>query len=165
MTQIKLPESVVDVSVFVDGLGFIGVVDKDGIKFPEIEEIKETVKAGGFEQDYGTGVFKKLEFEIVIKEINKVIYTSMATGLANGNGVNFTIKGSTVQGGEKMPFVATIQSKPSISLNAAETTIKGTATVFIYEYNGEELCSFDTKNMIAKIGGVDYLETLRSHIQ
>jgi len=165
MAQIKFPEEVVDVSVFIDGLGFIGVVDKDGIKFPEIEEIEESIKVGGFEQSYGTGVFKKLEFEIVIKEINKVIYTSVAKGLSSGDGVNLTIKGSTIQNGTKTPFIATIQGKPSIALKGTETTLKGTARFFSFEYDGEELCLFDTKNMIAKIGGVDHLETLRSHIQ
>lgn len=164
MAKVVLPESIVDASVYIDGLGFIGTVDKDSIKFPEIEEIEESIKAGGFEQSYGTGVFKKLEFELTLKEINSVIYTSMATGLSNGKGVSLVVKGSTIQDGTKKSFIATIQGKPAVSLKGAETTIKGTATLFIYEYDGEELCSFDTKNMIAKIGGVDYLETLRTHI-
>ena len=164
MATIKLPESVVDCTVFIDGQGFAGVTDKEGIKFPEIEEIEESVKAGGFEQSYGTGVFKKLEFEIVIKEINPIIYASVATGLATGLGVNLTVKGSTIQDGTKKPFVATIQGKPSISQKGAETTLKGTATVFGYEYDGVPLCLLDSKNMIAMISGVDYLADLRSHI-
>ncbi len=164
MAGIRLPENVVDCSVFVDGKGFAGVTDKEGLKLPDIEEIEVSVKAGGFEQSYGTGVFKKLEFEVVIKEINEDIYSSVAAGLTSGLGVNLTIKGSTIQDGTKKPFVATIQSKPSISQKGAETTLKGTTTIFGYEYNGKELCMFDTKNVIARIGGVDYLETLRSHI-
>lgn len=165
MAQIKFPEEIVDVSVFIDGLGFIGVVDKDGIKLPVIEEIEESIKVGGFEQGYGTGVFKKLEFEITIKEINPVIYKSVSSGLESGKGVNITIKGSTVQNGTKKPIVVTLEGKPSIELKNSQTTLKGTARLFRYEYNGEELCMFDTFNMIAKIGGVDHLATLRSHIQ
>ena len=164
MAVIKLPETVVDVTVFVNGMGKAGVTDKDGLKLPDIEEIEETVKAGGFEQSYGTGVFKKLDFEVVIKEIDPDIYTSVAAGLANGKGINLTIKGSTIQDGTKTSFIATIQGKPSISQKGAETTLKGTATVFGYEYDGVPLCMFDTKNMIGMIGGVDYLATLRSHI-
>ncbi|WP_294963814.1 phage major tail tube protein [Sulfurimonas sp.] len=164
MAGIKLPETVVDCTVFVNGIGKAGVTDKDGLKLPDIEEIEETVKAGGFEQSYGTGVFKKLDFEVVIKEIDQDIYVSVGAGLASGLGVNLTIKGSTIQDGVKKPFVATIQGKPSISQKGAETTLKGTATIFGYEYDGVPLCMFDTKNMIGMIGGVDYLATLRSHI-
>lgn len=162
--QFKLPESLVDVSVFVDGLGFIGTVEADGIKFPAIEELEESVKSGGFEQSYSTGVFKKLEFEVIIKEINKVIFQSVANGLNNGKGITLTIKGSTIQDGIKTGIVATIQSKPSIAIEKAQTTLKGTATFFSFEYGGSELCMFDTKNMIAKISGVDYLQALRTHI-
>jgi phage tail tube protein FII len=164
MAAIKLPETVVDVTVFVNGIGKAGVTDKDGLKLPDIEEIEETVKAGGFEQSYGTGVFKKLDFEVVVKEIDPDIYAAVAAGLASRLGVNLTIKGSTIQDGIKTPFIATIQGKPSISQKGAETTLKGTATIFGYEYDGVPLCMFDTKNMIGMIGGVDYLATLRSHI-
>jgi P2 family phage contractile tail tube protein len=167
MAGLKLPQNVVDASVFVDGVGFAGVTES--IKLPEIEELMESSKAGGFERDHGTGVFKKLEFEIAVNEFNAVIYSSVAAGLASGAGINLTVKGSLVQDGKKTPFVATIQGKSSISLDGlggekAKTTLKGTAERFSFELDGKQLCLMDSRNMIAQIGDVDYLAELRTHI-
>lgn len=168
MAGIRLPQSVADVSVFIEGNGFAGLTDK--ISLPEIERILETAKAGGFERDHDTGVFKKMEFDVSVKEFNKIIYESVSTGIANGKGIGIVLKGSILQDGEKTPFVATIQGKAGIGLGGigagegGTTQLKGTAERFVYELNGEELAHMDTRNMIAKIGGVDHLETLRNHV-
>jgi P2 family phage contractile tail tube protein len=167
VNKVGTPQTIVDAAVYVDGLGFVGRSDNEKIKLPVIEEIQESFKAGGFERDYGTGVFKKMEFEVVVNEYNKVIYQAMQTALTNGKGVTFTIKGSALQDGVKVPIAATIQAKFSIdsNLNAkVELMLKGVATRYTLEVNGDTLCSMDSANMIAEIGGVDYLETLRNHI-
>lgn len=167
-TGIRLPQSVVDVSVFIEGNGFAGLTDS--ITLPEIERILETAKAGGFERDTDTGVFKKLEFDVAVKEFNAIIYKSVAAGIANGKGIGIVLKGSILQDGTKTPFVVTIQGKSGIALGgigageSGTTKLKGTAERFVYELNGEELVHMDTRNMIAKIGGVDHLEVLRQHI-
>ncbi|DAB40812.1 MAG TPA: hypothetical protein CFH81_00450 [Sulfurovum sp. UBA12169] len=167
-TQVRLPQSVVDVSVFIEGNGFAGLTDK--ISLPDIERILETSKAGGFERDVDTGVFKKMEFEVGVKEFNKIIYTAASTGIASGKGIGIVLKGSILQDGTKIPFVATIQGKSGVALggigagDGGTTTLKGTAERFSYELNGEELVHMDTRNMIAKIAGVDHLEVLRQHI-
>ena len=164
MASLRLPQEVIDANIFIDGYGFLGVSQKDDIKLPEIEEIQEDFKAGGFEQSYGTGTFKKLEFEISVKEVNPVIFAAMGAGLKSGKGILITIKGSIAQEGKKLPFVATIKSNPNIQIEGAKTTIKGVATYFEYEYKGIPLCRFNTKNMIAEIGGIDYLAELRNQI-
>ena len=167
VNKVGTPQQIVDAAVYVDGYGFVGRCDKEKIKLPVIEEIQETINAGGFESDYGTGVFKKLEWEAGINEINKVIFTAMGKALSNGKGVNITIKASAIQDGVKVPLVASIQSKFSIEPGIGgkvEKMLKGVANRYVLEVDGQTLCSMDTRNMIAEIGGVDYFETLRAHI-
>lgn len=164
MAKFRSPQALADVSVFIDGIGFLGTVAKDGVKFPEVEILRESFTAGGFERDYETGVFKKLEFEITIQEINPVIWTAVSLGLASGLGINMVIKASAIQDGERKPIVVVIQGSPTVSIEEAKTTLKGTAWFYSYTFDGIPLCILDTKNMIGMIGGVDYLATLRSHI-
>ncbi len=169
MAGIRLPQSVVDVSVFIDGNGFAGLTDGT-VKIPDLERITESIKSGGFERDVDTGVWKKLEFEVGVKEFNKIVYASASTALSSGKGIGIVIKGSALQDGIKTPFVVTLQGQSGISLGGlgagegGTTKLKGTAERFVYELDGEELCHMDTRNLIAKINGVDHLETLRAHI-
>lgn len=164
---IKTPQTFQGATVFVEGIGFAGRCDNEKIKLPVIEELQETITAGGFESDYGTGILKKMEFEVVLNEYNPMIFEAMQNSLVSGKGVTFTIKGSILQDGEKIPFEAHITSKFSIEHNASgkvEVTLKGSPTKYLLEVGGKQYCSIDTRNIIAIIGGVDYLETLRSHI-
>ncbi|NQY22841.1 MAG: phage major tail tube protein [Campylobacteraceae bacterium] len=161
---VKLPQKVVDASVFIEGLGFVGRTDMEKIKLPDIELIQETIKAGGFEVDINTGVFKKMEFEVGIKEVNSVIYESYSKALSNGGGMNISIKASLIQEGNKVSVVIDFRAIPTISNGLDEITLKGTTSLFKYVVGGKELCLLDSKYMIGKIMGVDYLEALRSHI-
>ena len=163
--MIRVPQIVSDVNVFVDGVGFAGVVDKENFKLPEIEEITETIKSGGFERSYGTGIFKKLEFEFTLKEIHPIVYTALGTAKKSGKGAMFICKGNAVQDGKKTGFIATITSSNfGISHKGADTTIKGEARFYMFEFGGVPLVTMDTDNLIANIGGIDYLEELRKHL-
>ncbi len=162
---IKLPQVVSDVNIFVDGVGFAGVVDKENFNLPEIEEETESIKNGGFERSYGTGIFKKLEFEFTLKEINKIVYDSLGLSKKKGKSAIFICKGNAVQDGEKKQFVATIKtSNFKISHKGADTNIKGDARFYMFEYDGSPLTIMDSDNYIANIGGVDYLEEVRKNI-
>jgi len=161
---VKLPQKLVDASVFIDGYGFVGRTDMEKIKLPDIELIQETIKAGGFEVDVNTGVFKKMEFEVGLKEVNEVIFNSYSNALKNGNGMAISIKASLLQEGKKIPVVIDFRAIPTIGNGFDETTLKGTTTLFKYVVDGKELCLLDSKYMIGKIAGVDHLESLRNHI-
>ncbi len=163
--MIRVPQIVSDVNIFVDGVGFLGVVDKENFELPEIEEITETIKSGGFERSFGTGIFKKLEFKFTIKEINSIIYTALGTAKKTGKGTMFICKGNAVQDGKKKGFIATIKSSNfSISHKGADTTLKGEARFYMFEFDGIPLVVMDTDNVIADIGGVDYLEEVRKNL-
>jgi P2 family phage contractile tail tube protein len=165
MAAVRLPQIVSDVNVFVDGIGFAGVVDKENFKLPEIEEMTETIKNGGFERSYGVGVFKKLEFEFTLKEIHPIVYTALGTAKKTGKGAMFICKGNAVQDGEKKQFIATLTSSNfAISHKGADTTLKGEARFYMFEFAGTPLCIMDTDNLIANIGGIDYLEEVRKNI-
>jgi len=165
MGKIKLPQIVSDINIFVDGVGFAGVSDKENFKLPEIEEETESIKNGGFERSYGKGVFKKLEFEFTLKEIHPIVYTALGTSKSTGKGSMFICKGNASQDGKKKQFIATITSSNfSISHKGADTTIKGEARFYMFEFDGTPLVNMDTDNMIADIGGIDYLAEVRKNI-
>ena len=162
---VRVPQIVSDINVFVDGIGFAGVTDKENYNLPEIEEELESIKNGGFERSYGTGIFKKLEFEFTLKEINPIIYTALGTAKKTGKGAMFICKGNAVQNGEKKQFIVTITSSNfSISHKGADTTIKGEARFYMFEFGNVPLVIMDTDNMIANIVGIDYLEELRKNV-
>ena len=163
--MVRLPQIVSDINVFVDGVGFAGVVDKENFKLPEIEEITESIKNGGFERSYGIGIFKKLEFEFTLKEIHPIVYTALGTAKKTGKGAMFICKGNAVQDGKKKGFIVTITSSNfAISHKGADTTLKGEARFYTYEIDGAPLVIMDTDNLIANIGGIDYLEEVRKNL-
>lgn len=166
--MLRLPQTLIDANFFVDGFGHLGV--SKTFQLPKIEKIRNTIKAGGFEKDVDTGVFKKLEAESVFAEWSETIMLAMAAGEASGAGVNLTVKASIYQGGKKIPVFIVIQGGVDLDpgkLEAGKETeykVKHFPTYFMMEVGGKQGCLFDTENMIAIIDGVDYLEELRNQI-
>ncbi len=168
MAGLKLPQTLVDANIFVDGQGNLGV--SKSVQLPKIEKIRNTVIAGGFEQDSDTGVFKKLEAEYIFAEWSSMVISAMAKSDASGSGVSMTIKGSIFQGGVKTAVLISIRGGVDIDDGKMEAgkeierKVKQFVTFYEMEIGGKQVCSIDTKNMIAIFDGVDYLEELRAHI-
>jgi len=165
----KYPQTLKDINIFVDGLGHLGTSKE--IKLPTIKQKKQSVSAGGFEQDIDIGMFEKLEADFTINEYSPIIFAAMVAGMATGAGVNITCKASIIQGGKSLAAVATLQGTIEVDDGTwkagaeVERKVKMNVNRYILEIDGKQGLSFDTRNMIAVIDGVDYLADLRTHIQ
>jgi P2 family phage contractile tail tube protein len=164
----KLPQTLTDINIFVDGIGHLGTSKK--VTLPKIEQIRETQTAGGFERSIDTGIFKELSAEFILNEYSPIVFAAMAAGAATSLGVNITVKGSFFQEGKRMSIVTTLQGSIDVddgdmeAGKQVERKISMKPNLFIMEIDGKQSCLFDTTNMIANIDGVDYLSDLRNHI-
>lgn len=164
----KLPQTLTDINIFVDGIGHLGTSKK--VTLPKIEQIRETQTAGGFERSIDTGIFKELSAEFVLAEYSPIVYGALAAGAATGLGTNITIKGSFFQDGKRTSILATLQGSIDIddgdmeANKGVERKISMKPNKYIMEIDGKQGCLLDTTNMIAIFDGVDMLADLRSHI-
>ena len=165
MATIKNPEFIQDINVFVNGIGHLGTSEE--FELPKIQFNRETVDKGGFEIDLQTGTFSKLECKLVIQEYSSLV----AQAMSDSENAYFVVKGSVFKAGVATPAVATIKGDFDLDLGswkakeAVKQTIEIKVKFFELEINGVQHIQIDTKNMIAKINGKDYLSTLRTNIQ
>jgi uncharacterized protein len=164
MADIKAPEFIQDINVFVNGIGHLGVSDE--FELPKIQFNRETQNAGGFEIDVKNGTFQKLEAKFVLKQYSKNVIEAMS----KSEDAYFVVKGSIFSDGKAVPAVVTIKGDFDLDLGnwKAKEQVKKTIEVkvkyFELEVNGKQFVQLDTKNMIAKINGKDLLAELRSNI-
>lgn len=163
------PQIMKDINIFVDGIGHLGTSEE--IKLPVIKFKTEGFNRGGFEKEISLGTFEKLEAEATIAEYDPIVYAAIAAGTVTGLGVNITVKGSILQKRKHISAVATLQGEIDVedgSWKANEKIqrkMKMRVNLYAMEIGGTQAILFDTENMIAMIDGVDYLASLRSHIQ
>lgn len=165
----KYPQIMKDINIFVDGIGHLGTSEE--IKLPSIKFKTEGFNRGGFEKEISLGTFEKLEAEVTLAEYSPIVFAAMAAGTVTGLGVNITVKGSILQNGKHISALATLQGEIDIDDGAwkanekVQRKIKMRVNLYAMEIGGTQAILFDTENMIAMIDGVDYLASLRSHIQ
>lgn len=159
------PQYLSGMTVFIDGVGLLGTARQ--VTLPKVEQMRETVTAGGFERSQATGVFKAMEAELALSEYHAQAYQA-ANRLAKP--LTFVVKGSLTQKGENKAVVATLKGTVDIDDGALETGKEAERKVKIYvdyyalEIGDKEQCLLDAENMIARISGTDLLEAVRSHI-
>lgn len=167
--MIKYPQTITDINIFVDGIGHLGTSKK--VSLPKVEQLRETITAGGFERSVDMGIFKELEAEFNLSEYSSSIFTAMAAANKTGNGVSFVCKGSIFSNGSRKSIIATLQGSIDVEDGdlepgkAIERKIPMKPNRYILEVEGKQVVMLDTINMIAQIDGVDFLADLRSHIQ
>lgn len=158
-----IPQFLTGMTVFIDGVGLLGTGKQ--VALPKVEQMRETISAGGFERSLSTGVFKAMECEITITEYHASVFATM-----NLDSTLFVIKGSITQKGKKYPVVATLKGEVDVDDGNWETgkelerKIKIYADFYSLEINGILQVSLDIDNMIALISGVDHLAEMRNHI-
>ena len=165
MANLRTPAFIQDINIFVNGIGHLGTSEE--FELPKIQFNRETLDKGGFEVDFETGTFSKLECKLVIQEYSSLV----AQAMSDSENAYFVVKGSVFKAGVATPAVATIKGDFDLDLGSwkAKEAIKQTIEIkvkfFELEVNGVQHIQLDTKNMIAKINGKDYLSTLRTNIQ
>lgn len=149
-----------EVNLFVDGMGFLGKVKS--ISLPSVKTKKETIN--GMHVD--TGLIEPMEFETELNSFNQAIYKEMAKLQTAG----LKAKGSLIEGGIKKTFVATLQGPIDVDIDSFEAgktlskKIKMSVNVYHLEIDGSEVLNIDLPNYIAKIGGKDIYEEIRSAV-
>lgn len=161
----NIPQFLVGMTVFINGEARLG--KGKTVTLPKVEQIRETIKTGGFERSVSTGVFKAMEAEITLSEYHK----SVVGVLANLTGESlFVVKGSIKEKDKNIPVVATFKGEIDAddgnweAGKEIERKIKIYIEKYSLEIDGVKQVSLDVGNMIAVIDGVDHMEKLRKHI-
>ena len=89
-----IPQFLMGQTVFIDGVGLLGTAKQ--ITLPKVEQMRETIKQGGFERSVSTGMFKAMECEITLSEYHISVYKAM-----NNKRPTFVVKGSLKQKDKK----------------------------------------------------------------
>jgi P2 family phage contractile tail tube protein len=162
----RLPQFLTGVSVFVGGVGILGTSNKASL--PKVDQMRETIIAGGFERNVGAGVFKAMEAEITFDEFHSSTYSALGSSVLKNP--SFVIKGSLKQNETSIPLQATIKGSfdledtlPEVG-KKVEQKLSIKVDYYSLELNKKQVVEMDLDNMIAKIDDKDYLEELRQHI-
>ncbi|MBL4775308.1 MAG: phage major tail tube protein [Mariprofundus sp.] len=158
-----IPQFITGQTAFIQGIGLLGMVKT--VTLPKVEQIRETIKQGGFERSIATGIFKALEAELTLTEYHPVAYQAMQ----NENAL-IVIKGSIKQAGKDIPLEVTFKGGVDVDDGVWETGKEAERKVKVFcDYyslmiGGVLQVEMDRENMIATVMGVDHLEAMRKHI-
>lgn len=157
-----IPHYLTGLTAFIDGKGLLGTVKS--VQLPKVEEIRETVKQGGFERSLSTGVFKAMECEITLSEFNQLAYDAWA------DSIPIVLKGSVKERGKTYGIVATVKGGRDVDDGTLETGKEVERKIKIYvdfyslTVNNESQVLLDLDNMIANVMGKDLLADMRKHL-
>ncbi|KJY83279.1 hypothetical protein TW81_09760 [Vibrio galatheae] len=162
MAAFTIPHHLAGLTAFVDGVGILGTVKQ--VTLPKVEQMRETIVQGGFERSLSTGVFKAMECELVLSEFNMLAYNAW------NDLVPIVIKGSIKSKGLRYPVVAVVKGERDVDDGTLEGNkeIERKIKVYVDFYsltvNNVPQVLIDLENLIANIGGKDYLADLRTHL-
>jgi len=158
-----VPQYLIGQTAFVQGVGLLGTVKS--VALPKIEQMRETITQGGFEQAIPTGLFKAMKAELDLSECHTSAFVAM-----QALGALIVIKGSIKQAGKDISVVATFKGSVDVDDGTMETGKETGRKVSIFcdyyalEIAGVKQVEMDVSNNIAMIMGVDHLEIMRKHI-
>lgn len=156
----KTPSRIKEINIFVDGYGLLGTVES--LTPPTVKTKKEFQNG----QHVDTGILEAIEFEAEVNISNMTIHKE-ASKLQNAS---LKAKGSYLEDGSNKAAALTMTGPVDISSDTwkagdvMKTKIKQYVNVYHAEYNGEVVYDIDIPNQIAKIGGVDIYEQIRSAV-
>ncbi len=160
MATRQIPGKVRELNLFVSGIGYLGTVES--YKLPSVKTKKEQVN--GIHVD--SGLLEPMEFECDLNVVNGAIL-----GEANKlHKVTLNLKGEYTENGTVKKLAATIGGSIDVDPDTmkAGDTIKTKVKMYVNTYHleldGAEVYSIDLPNYIAKIGGKDIYESIRSAV-
>lgn len=158
----NIPHFMTGLTAFIDGKGLLGEVKS--VQLPKVEEIRETIKQGGFERSVSTGVFKAMECEITLSSYNELAYNAWAEHIP------IVIKGSVKAKGKDYGIIATLKGERDIDDGTLEQSkeverkIKIHVSFYSLTINHVPQVLLDPENMIANVMGEDLLAPMRNHL-
>ena len=167
MAERRIEEIVVDVSIFTEGLGMVGVATEFKPTSIEVSTIEsESSPAGKMELAYGA--VEAMEMEYTLGEHNPTVHTAMG----KLNDAQIIAKKSSKQGTETVNVEwihkGQIVSSETDAIKRGEKT-KNTIKMKVHYYkksiNGKVVCEVDKLNGICKLDGVtDILQEARNFV-
>jgi P2 family phage contractile tail tube protein len=155
----KIPGKVKELNIFIDGLGFLGTVED--CKLPQVKTKKEVVNGVVID----VGIVEDLVFEGTLNIANAEIYkratnkSVVVNGKASYLEDNADKKLNTSMGGFLEAEMDTLKAGDNM-----KTKIKMMLNTYVMSMDSDEVYNIDLPNMIAKIGGKDIYETVRSAV-
>lgn len=162
MALTRLPKSLRNWTVYIDGYGYAGVVKEGTV--PKIALKTFEYSGGGMigTVDIQSGAVEKIEFDITLGEVNPAVL-----GLIGVENTPISFRGA--QGSEYEAVIIDTRSllkegDPGGWKTGEEATLKLSATASYYKLSvaGSSVIEIDVVNMVWKRLGVDLLATLRS---
>lgn len=154
-------------SVFVEGIGFLGVSKE--VELPAIEFETYTQNAGFYKANQNSGILKEMTLKVKFSEYNIVYLNSMSSQF-NGSS-NLYVKWNVSSQKGHFGHVATFRGNitkltmPKIA-SGEEVEVELEMQVYFYkkDENNAQVMLIDTRNMICLMGGKDIWADLRSHV-
>jgi P2 family phage contractile tail tube protein len=167
--QREIPQIIRDMNVFLDGKGYLGTVS--AFKLPEIAQ-DMTESNGPIGAKYAKGTIKAMECSFKVNTLDANTFSAFGISAFNKNKAPFVFKGSLYEDGKsKSVFVVITGDIESISVGELEAgkiieqEVKMHAQFYSLTVDNKPIILVDVKNTICRIGEVDYLADVRSHLQ
>jgi hypothetical protein len=168
MATAAVPKVIKNFNLFVDGVGYAGLVDS--VSLPDIELTVEDHRAGGMDGSIPLDLgMEPIEMSFELAEHSRRIFEQF--GLQNQAAVALTFRSAMVDDDTVIPYVINARGMfTSASLGEVSNGQKNPLSVtiklryFRLEQASVELWEIDVLNMIRKIAGVDQLAAQRAAI-
>jgi len=160
-------EMIVDINVFVEGLGLLGVATEFTSANPELSTLEsEASPAGKMELVYGA--MEAMEMEFTLGEHNVAVHTAMG----KLNDATIIAKQSAKQGKDDVSVewihkgsITTIEGDASKRGEKSKNSVKMKVHYFMKRINGKSVCEVDKMNGVCKPDGEkDVLEVARNFV-
>jgi len=163
----KIPQSIKEINVFINGIGYLG--SAKNFKIPTIE-VETTELKGAMSANVSTGAIKPLECELKISTLDLNVYAALGSNLA-GVKIPLLLKASLIEDGKEHAVSVAI-SGDILSYEVGdmengkevELALKIAVRFESVSIDGVPMLIYDYNNLICIVGGVDLMSKVRSNL-
>ncbi|EIB34999.1 phage major tail tube protein, putative [Campylobacter jejuni subsp. jejuni LMG 9879] len=155
-------------NIYIDGQGYLGVVRN--LKLPDIEQEMIETK-GVLGANYSSGVLKPLEISFKLAVVDPVLYAAFFHTTFSEIKAPLLFRESVHKGGKNYGISAeflgefiSISESDHESGKEVEAEIKMAVRFYMQRRNNIPIITYDHKNTILMINGVDMMSDVRSNL-
>lgn len=166
MAVAAVPKVIKNFNLFVDGLGYAGLIDS--VTLPDIELTVEDHRAGGMDSSIPLDMgMEAMEMSFEVAEHSRALFEQF--GLQNQGAVALTFRSAMVDDVSVTPYVINVQGMfTQFSMGEVQNGQKNPLSItiklryFRLEQASVEVWEIDVLNMVRRIMGVDQLAGQRA---